>query len=416
MSQRAGQHEQDARDETAAPTVEQPAGVDRELLRLGPGQEHAVAQRVQEPPLADPAPLVDQRALHDRDLARRAAEGLQRDQEPRPGSLSGGRPRCIDAISRPLRGHRATGWQDATHAWNQPHPGRGRHPRRPPGRHVVLHRPGPHDAVTTTFGSTTTIEFTCTAARRARPSPTWSARRCTRSRSTASRSTPAAYADSRIALTGLAGRQRRWSCAPTAPTRAPARACTGSSTPPTTASTCTPSSRCPTPAACYTTFEQPDLKAPFTFTRHRALALEGRLQRRRRPSPRAAAAERQGRSGTSSRPSRCRPTSPRWSPASTTWCSYTYAGKHGDIPLGLFCRQSLVEHLDADEHHRGHQAGLRVLRGRLRLPLPVRQVRPAVRAGVQHGRDGERRLRDVPRRVPPPQPPGPRRSTSSAPR
>ena len=28
--------------------------------------------------------------------------------------------------------------------------------------------------------------------------------------------------------------------------------------------------------------------------------------------------------------------------------TYTYAGKHGDIPLGLFCRQSLVEHLDAD--------------------------------------------------------------------
>ena len=37
------------------------------------------------------------------------------------------------------------GWQDASHAWNQPDPGRGRHPRRPPGRHVVLHRPGPHD-------------------------------------------------------------------------------------------------------------------------------------------------------------------------------------------------------------------------------------------------------------------------------
>ena len=56
----------------------------------------------------------------------------------------------------------------------------------------------------------------------------------------------------------------------------------------------------------------------------------------------------------------------------------------------------------------GHRAGLRVLRGGLRLPLPVRQVRPAVRAGVQHGRDGERRVRDVPRRVPPAQPPGPR--------
>ena len=29
------------------------------------------------------------------------------------------------------------------HAWNQPHPGRGRHPRRPPGRHGVHRRPGP---------------------------------------------------------------------------------------------------------------------------------------------------------------------------------------------------------------------------------------------------------------------------------
>ena len=38
-------------------------------------------------------------------------------------------------------------------------------------------------------------------------------------------------------------------------------------------------------------------------------------------------------------------------------------------------------------------------------PYPFEQVRPALRAGVQHGRDGERRLRDAARRVPPPQPP-----------
>ena len=35
--------------------------------------------------------------------------------------------------------------------------------------------------------------------------------------------------------------------------------------------------------------------------------------------------------------------------------------------------------------------GLRVLRGEVRLPVPVREVRPAVRARVQRGRDGERR-------------------------
>ena len=43
------------------------------------------------------------------------------------------------------------------------------------------------------------------------------------------------------------------------------------------------------------------------------------------------------------------------------------------------------------------QAGLRVLPQELRRAVPVRQVRPAVRAGVQRGRDGERRRRHVPR-------------------
>ena len=46
---------------------------------------------------------------------------------------------------------------------------------------------------------------------------------------------------------------------------------------------------------------------------------------------------------------------------------------------------------------RRHQAGLRLLPPGVRLPLPVRQVRPALRAGVQRGRDGERRRGDVPR-------------------
>ena len=57
------------------------------------------------------------------------------------------------------------------------------------------------------------------------------------------------------------------------------------------------------------------------------------------------------------------------------------------------------EHLDADEHLRRHQAGLRLLPRAVRLPLPVRQVRPALRARVQRRRDGERRLRDVPART-----------------
>ncbi|CAA9233334.1 MAG: Membrane alanine aminopeptidase N, partial [uncultured Corynebacteriales bacterium] len=47
----------------------------------------------------------------------------------------------------------------------------------------------------------------------------------------------------------------------------------------------------------------------------------------------------------------------------------------------------------------GHQAGLRLVPPGLRLPVPVRQVRPAVRAGVQRRRDGERGLRHVPGRL-----------------
>ncbi len=61
--------------------------------------------------------------------------------------------------------------------------------------------------------------------------------------------------------------------------------------------------------------------------------------------------------------------------------------------------------------HRGagqaDQAELRVLRGAVRLPLPVREVRPALRPRIQHGRHGERRLRHAARRVPPAQPPAP---------
>ena len=67
--------------------VEQPADVDGQLLGLRAGQQHAVVQRVQEPALPDPAVLVDEVALHDGDLAGRAAEGLQRDREPRLDGL-----------------------------------------------------------------------------------------------------------------------------------------------------------------------------------------------------------------------------------------------------------------------------------------------------------------------------------------
>ena len=83
----ARQHEQGAGDHAAPGTVQQPADVGRELLRLGARQQHAVVQRVQEPRLADPALLLDQDPVHQRDLARRPAEAEQPDLEPGPGGL-----------------------------------------------------------------------------------------------------------------------------------------------------------------------------------------------------------------------------------------------------------------------------------------------------------------------------------------
>ena len=149
------------------------------------------------------------------------------------------------------------------------------------------------------------------------------------------------------------------------------------------------SSRCPTPAASSRPSSSPTSRASFTF---HVTAPAHWVVVSNAPTPEPEAARRrQGRSGDF-------PATKRMSTYITALVAGeyhavhdTYSGKHGEIPLGHYCRQSLVEHLDTDELVEDHQAGLRVLRGGLRLPLPVRQVRPALRAGVQHGRDGERR-------------------------
>ena len=86
----ARQHEQHPGDHPAARAVQQPAEVDRELLRLRPRQQHAEVERVQEPRLADPALLVDEDAVHHRDLPGRAAEGQRRDPQPDPHRLGEG--------------------------------------------------------------------------------------------------------------------------------------------------------------------------------------------------------------------------------------------------------------------------------------------------------------------------------------
>ena len=69
-----GHDEQAPSGDRARPAVHQPADIGRKLLRLRPRQQHAVAERMQEPGLPDPFLLVDDDAVHDRDLACRTAE------------------------------------------------------------------------------------------------------------------------------------------------------------------------------------------------------------------------------------------------------------------------------------------------------------------------------------------------------
>ena len=97
----------------------------------------------------------------------------------------------------------------------------------------------------------------------------------------------------------------------------------------------------------YTTFEQPDLKAPFTF--HVTAPSHWKVvSNAATPEPEELA------DGDKSVWH-----FPETKPMSTYITAlvageyhevqHTYAGKHGDIPLGHYCRQSLVEHLDVDE-------------------------------------------------------------------
>jgi aminopeptidase N len=95
----------------------------------------------------------------------------------------------------------------------------------------------------------------------------------------------------------------------------------------------------------YTTFEQPDLKSVFTF-HVTAPRLGRRLQR---PDARARAARR--RQGRLALPDDQADVDVHHRVIAGEYHGVhdTYEGKNGTIPLGHYCRQSLVEHLDRDE-------------------------------------------------------------------
>ena len=138
-------------------------------------------------------------------------------------------------------------------------------------------------------------------------------------------------------------------------------------------------------------FDQPDLKATFDVIGDRAAALAGDLQRRHR--------------GRRRRRTACTrfATTPRMSTYLVALIAGPYArwdddytDEHGEIPLGIFCRASLAEFMDAERLFTQTKQGFGFYHKQLRRALRVRQVRPAVRARVQRRRDGERRRGDVP--------------------
>ena len=70
--------------------VQQPSDVDRQLLGLRPWKQGAERKGMEKALLPDPTFLVDEGALHHRDLTSRAAERLQGDREPGTSGLRKG--------------------------------------------------------------------------------------------------------------------------------------------------------------------------------------------------------------------------------------------------------------------------------------------------------------------------------------
>jgi len=68
--------------------MQQPADIGRKLLRFGPRQQHTEIKRMQKPPLAHPAFLNDQDAVHDGDLPGGSPETEQGDAHPDADGLA----------------------------------------------------------------------------------------------------------------------------------------------------------------------------------------------------------------------------------------------------------------------------------------------------------------------------------------
>jgi aminopeptidase N len=121
----------------------------------------------------------------------------------------------------------------------------------------------------------------------------------------------------------------------------------------------------------YTTFEQPDLKAPYTFT---VATPTGWVVSSNAPTPEPEALSGEGSDGTlvwrfpETRPMSTYITAVVAGEYHTV--EKTYQGAHGEIPMGLYCRQSLVEHLDADEIWKITEQGFAFFEEKFGYPYP----------------------------------------------
>ena len=80
--ERAGQHEQQARHQSALDAVQAPARIGGELHGFRPRQQHAEIEGREKLLLAEPFALIDDFAVHEGDLARRTAKGEAADAGP----------------------------------------------------------------------------------------------------------------------------------------------------------------------------------------------------------------------------------------------------------------------------------------------------------------------------------------------
>ena len=82
QNQERRQHEQATSDDAAGSAVHEPADIGGELHCLGPGQQHAVVQRMKKTLLGDPALFFDQLIMHQGDLTARTTKANKTKTKP----------------------------------------------------------------------------------------------------------------------------------------------------------------------------------------------------------------------------------------------------------------------------------------------------------------------------------------------